>query len=195
MNGEPLTPAHGFPLRLVVPGYIGARSGKWLAEIAVQRVPSDNYYRTHAYKLFPPQITAESVDWEDGLVLGQTPVNAAICEPVGGAALDAGTIRVRGYAITGGDRRVARVDLSTDEGASWVEAELLDEPQPWSWRLWQADVQLEPGHHTLIVRAVDSAANSQPQSAASIWNFKGYVNNAWHRVTVIVSPRLSSERI
>jgi len=66
MNGEPLPPHHGFPVRVLVPGYIGARSVKWLASIVLQDAPSTNYYQALAYKMFPPHIQAERVDWKQG---------------------------------------------------------------------------------------------------------------------------------
>ncbi len=186
MNDAPLTAQHGFPLRVVVPGYIGARSVKWLKRIVVQAVPSANYFQAQAYRLFAPQVTPDNVDWNSGLMLGEMSVNAVIGTPANGAELPAGSIEVRGYAIAGGDRRVARVDLSLDEGRSWITADLGGDDQPWTWRLWSARLNLAPGEHTLIARAIDSAANTQPEAISSVWNFKGYMNNAWHRVQLTV---------
>jgi len=187
MNGAPLTPAHGFPLRIVVPGYIGARNVKWLSRIMVQAMPSDNYFQSHAYKLFAPNVTPETVVWDSGLMLGEMSINAVICWPHNAMAIPAGAIEVRGYAIAGGNRHVARVDVSVDGGQSWNSADLLGDARPWTWRFWRALLNLTPGEHKLVVRAVDSAANTQPEDVRSIWNFKGYMNNAWHRVTVKVT--------
>ncbi len=184
MNGEPLPPVHGFPLRVVAPGYIGARSVKWLAEIAVQSQPSANYFQAHAYKIFPPHVHAENVDWASGLMLGELSINAVICRPAEGETLRPGRILVQGYAIAGGGRSVERVDLSTDDGEAWVTARLLGGPDPWSWRFWEAELDLEPGAACLAARAWDSAAQTQPEDARKIWNFKGYAHNAWHRVNV-----------
>ena len=184
MNGEPLTPGHGFPLRVVAPGYIGARSVKWLANIRVQEEPSSNYYQTHAYKLFPPQVDEETADWSKGLMLGELSVNSVICQPANEETLPAGPVSVRGYAVTGGDRSVERVDVSIDGGESWMSADLLEEKDPWAWRLWEASVDLDPGEYELVARAWDSAANTQPELSEQIWNFKGYMENSWHRVRV-----------
>lgn len=184
MNGEPLTPGHGFPLRVVAPGYIGARSVKWLANIRVQEEPSSNYYQTHAYKLFPPQVDEETADWSKGLMLGELSVNSVICQPADEEMLPAGPVSVRGYAVTGGDRSVERVDVSIDGGESWMSADLLEEKGPWAWRLWEASVDLDPGEYELVARAWDSAANTQPELSEQIWNFKGYMENSWHRVRV-----------
>ncbi len=187
MNGAPLTPAHGFPLRAVVPGYIGARSVKWLSRIRVAATPSDNYYQSHAYKLFAPDVNSETVDWDAGLMLGEMSVNSVICWPHNGMTIPAGSIEARGYAITGGNRHIARVDFSGDCGKSWITADLLGDARPWTWRFWRARLNLTPGEHQLVVRAVDSAANTQPEDLRSIWNFKGYMNNAWHRIKVAVA--------
>jgi sulfite oxidase len=186
MNGAPLTALHGFPLRLVVPGYIGARSVKWLKRIIVQAAPSDNYFQAQAYRLFGPDVTPENVNWDAGLMLGELPINAVITSPQAGSQLPAGSIEVQGYAIAGGNRCVARVDLSADEGRSWITTDLEGDDRPWTWRLWHTRLNLAPGEHHLIVRAFDSAANSQPEDIRSVWNFKGYMNNAWHRVCVAV---------
>jgi sulfite oxidase len=184
MNGEPLAPEHGFPLRVVTPGYIGARSVKWLASISIQEEPSSNYYQTHAYKLFPPQVDEETADWSKGLMLGELSVNSVICQPADEETVPAGPVSVRGYAVTGGERSVERVDVSIDGGESWTTADLLEEKDPWAWRLWEASVDLDPGEYEVVARAWDSAANTQPELSEQIWNFKGYMENSWHRVRV-----------
>lgn len=186
MNDMPLPPVHGFPLRMVVPGYIGARSVKWLREIRVRSGPSENYFQAKAYRLFPPQVNADNVVWEQGLMLGQMQLNSVICLPEPQARVLAGSVELRGYAIAGGARQIARVDVSADGGRSWQQAELLGSARPWAWRLWRAVCTLAPGRHELVVRAVDTATNMQPASMQQIWNFKGYAANGWHRQTLTV---------
>jgi sulfite oxidase len=186
MNGEPLTPLHGAPLRVVVPGYIGARSVKWLERITVQDKPSENYFQRRAYRLFPPQTNAEDVVWEEGMMLGEMNLTSVICSHEENEQVAAGLVTVEGYAMAGGERTVMRVDVSGDGGETWIQAELTNELQAMSWRLWKADLHLEAGEHQLVARAVDSAANYQPQKISQVWNFKGYMNNAWHRVNVTV---------
>jgi len=185
MNGAPLTPDHGFPLRVVVPGYIGARSVKWLSSITLQSGPSENYFQAHAYKLFPAHVSPETVDWSQGLMLGELSITSAICVPAPNAHLAVGPIHVSGYAMAGGGRTIERVDLSFDAGRTWQQAQ-LGYAEPWAWRLWHATLDLKPGTYTLIVRAWDSAANTQPEQHCSVWNFKGYMNHAWHRVPIVV---------
>jgi sulfite oxidase len=183
MNGAPLPPVHGAPLRVVVPGYIGARSVKWLSTITVQDEPSDNYFQAHAYRLFAPQVGPQDVDWESGLMLGELPVNSVICSPGDGGALAPGEVVVQGYAMAGGGRTLARVDLSGDGGRTWRTADLAGEGR-WAWRLWEGRLELPAGEHELVCRAWDSAAQTQPEHPAHVWNFKGYANNAWHRVRI-----------
>ena len=185
MNGEPLAPMHGYPARIVTPGYIGARSVKWVGKINLLDHPSENYYQSRAYRLFPSHVDPSNVDWESGLMLGELSVNAAIAQPQPEVSLAPGSVTVCGYSQAGGERRVARVDVSADGGESWIEAK-LGEARPWSWRFWSAEVELSEGEHVLIARAWDSAGNSQPESPRQTWNFKGYMNNAWSRVTVKV---------
>jgi sulfite oxidase len=184
MNGHPLPAEHGYPLRAVVPGVIGARSVKWLAEITVQAEPSRNYYQTHAYKLFPPEAEAETADWACAPMLAEFPVNAVICEPAAGARLTAGPTDVRGYAVAGGGAPIAWVEVSADGGLNWLLADLGEDGGPWAWRLWSARVVLARGPAELVVRARDAHGNQQPADLAAVWNFKGYLNNAWHRVPV-----------
>lgn len=183
MNGEPLPPVHGAPLRVVVPGYIGARSVKWLSAITLQDKPSDNYFQSKAYRLFPQAMRAETVDYGQGMMLGDFPVSSVICSPLEGETLAAGTVTVKGWALAGGGRTVERVDVSADGGRTWTVA-ALSESGPWTWRLWEAALDLPAGSHELLCRAWDSAAHTQPEHPAQVWNFKGYVNNAWHRVRV-----------
>ena len=187
MNGSPLPPVHGGPLRVVVPGYIGARSVKWISRITLQENPSDNYFQAKAYRLFPPSVTPDSVDWETGMMLGESPVNSVICSPEPGARLPAGPVTVRGWAMAGGGREIARVDVSADGGRIWTTAELESRDSGWTWCVWAAALDLPPGEHEILCRAFDSAAQTQPAHPAQVWNFKGYANNAWHRVRVAIS--------
>jgi len=183
MNGEPLRPEHGAPLRVVVPGYIGARSVKWVGEVTVQTGPSDNYFQARAYKLFPPHVDARTVDWDAGTMLGELPVNSVIAIPAGGALVSSGRVIVRGYALSGADR-IATVEVSADGGRTWQPAAAATQASRWSWCVWEHIVDLAGGTHELVARARDAAGNAQPERVADVWNFKGYVNNAWHRIRI-----------
>jgi hydroxyacylglutathione hydrolase len=186
MNGKPLPPAHGFPLRVVVPGYIGARSIKWLATITVQSQPSTNYFQARTYRLYPSRVRSETTP-EHGFSLGETPVNSVVCQPGEGAVVTGPRVLAGGYALTGGTREIERVEVSLDRGATFITATLLDRGQAGAWRLWEAELELGPGPYELAVRAWDSAASTQPENAEGIWNLKGYINNSWHRVRFTVA--------
>ena len=187
MNGEPLAPEHGHPLRAVVPGFAGARSPKWLTGIIVQDRPSDNPMQARDYKLLPPDVTADTVDWAQGMTINEMPLNAAICDPAPHATLPAGPVTLSGYAVATA-RAITRVDVSADGGRTWRQAALEhDEAAPWSWTFWQATLELDGGAHELAVRAWDGAGQTQPARPDDTWNFKGYLSAAWHRVPVTVS--------
>lgn len=187
MNGEALSPEHGFPVRVVVPGYAGARSPKWLARITVQDAPSDAKPQARDYKLFPPSVTKDTADWDQGTTINELPVNSAICEPTAFAELKAGPTTIRGWAQASA-RSIARVDVSGDGGRTWSQAVLEhDEASPWSWTLWRIELDLTTGEHELVVRAWDGAGQTQPALPDDTWNFKGYLSSAWHRVRVKVA--------
>jgi sulfite oxidase len=199
MNGEPLPPNHGAPLRVVVPGYIGARSVKWLAAVELRERSSDNYFQARAYRLYPPGMRVGDLDPEQGFELGELSVSCLITEPLvadadGGAAgraeVAAGRVAVRGFAYAGGGRPVRRVELSADGGATWTTARLDDgagrggDGAGWSWRLFTGEVDVAPGDGEIAARAWDAAGHTQPSDPAQLWNCKGYMNNAWSRVGV-----------
>ena len=187
MNGIPLPREHGYPVRTVVPGFIGARSVKWLGRIVVADRPSENNFLARDYKLFPPEATPETVKPEQYGPIYEFVLASAICSPMAGATVRAGKVEVSGYAVPPGADGVsiASVQVSADGGVTWSPAELVGEDAPFTWRLWKASVTLSPGMPTLVARAVDSRGQVQPEKAP--WNFKGYLYNGWHRVPVTVS--------
>ena len=185
MNREPLPVVHGAPLRVVVPGYIGARSVKWLERIEVRSEPWHGYFQHVVYRLLPEDGTVAP---GAGMPLGLIALNSDVLSPADGDTVDAGPVQVRGYAFAGGERHVTRVDVSLDAGASWTQTQLLEDLGPWAWRHWQITVELSPGEHEILVRAWDSSAATQPEDEAALWNPKGYVNNARPRIRVRAAP-------
>lgn len=181
MNGEPLPPVHGAPLRVVVPGYIGARSVKWVHRIEVRDRPSDNFFQASTYRLLPPDAPVTGTPGE-GVELGLVAVNADFLRPDDGSSHPAGPVAVAGYAFAGGDRTVVRVDVSVDGGDTWSQADLGEQVSTWSWRHWSATVELPRGRTEVLARAWDSSAALQPERPEHVWNPKGYVNNSWARL-------------
>lgn len=183
MNGRPLPAVHGAPLRMVVPGYIGARSIKWLDRIELRAQPWAGSHQQVAYRLLRPD---EEPGPGRGVELGELALNAVVLAPEEGARVPGGRVEVRGYALAGGARHVARVEVSADGGATWTAAELLDDLGPWAWRTWRARLRLAPGRAEIVARAWDSAGHTHPERAEDLWNPKGYVNNSWAHVAVEV---------
>jgi sulfite oxidase len=184
LNGAPLPQAHGFPLRAVVPGWIGARSVKWLGRIQVSTEPSPNYFQTRAYRMAREVNHADPRDVARGTALTEVPLNTVILAPAAGAVLPAGRHLVRGWSMGAGGAALARVELSLDGGRSWHPARVARSGERWAWSFWELEVTLEPGAHTIMARAVSADGETQPTSAQETWNVKGYGNNAWYRVTL-----------
>ena len=167
MNGAPLAVEHGAPVRVVVPGWIGARSVKWLTTVTVQAQPSAGFFQAEDYTI-------------DGAQLDELPVNAAVCLPEDGI-LRSGPVRLAGWAMGSGGRPITAVELSTDGGRTWTPAEMSPGAGPWTWRLWQADVDVPDGGE-VVVRARDTAGACQPEHVRWTSNPRGYLHNAWPRV-------------
>jgi sulfite oxidase len=187
MNGQQLPRVHGGPVRIVVPGYIGARSVKWVNAITVQAKPSQNYFQAFAYRILPADSDPDATGPDAGISLSSVALSCDILVPDDGAEVPAGSLGIRGYAFVGDNRGIARVDVSLDDGRSWRQAKLLPEPSRWAWRHWLLTVEAQPGPLTITARAWDSTGATQPESAASLWNPKGYANNSWARVRVEVT--------
>ncbi|KAF9152178.1 hypothetical protein BG015_005667 [Linnemannia schmuckeri] len=189
MNGQPLTRDHGFPLRVVVPGYIGARSVKFLQKILVQPQESTSFFQRRDYKILPPWIDSSNVDtaWDTTVSLGEMNVQCVICTPMEKEIiLCPKPVIVKGYAISGGGRAIYRVELSVDGGKTWEPVDKIEQTPDkisgmyWAWALWEKKVPKILTTSELVVRAYDSSGNMQPEFP--IWNYRGVMNNAWFRV-------------
>ena len=184
LNGAPLPPAHGFPLRSVVPGWIGARSVKWLGRITLSEEPSSNYFQSEAYRVQRRINPDDPRDVSAGVALSEVPLNAVILDPLPDAVVAAGRVPVHGWAMGAAGRPVTLVELSTNDGRDWTCVRIGQPSRPWTWAFWDATVELAPGRHTLAVRARDASDTTQPRDLSETWNVKGYSNNAWHRVAI-----------
>lgn len=183
MNGAALTPDHGYPLRMVVPGYIGARSVKWLGRIVVSDRPSPNHYVATAYKIVKK---TSPIDWSESGPIYRFPINAAICTPAADSTIAAGSVKLTGYALPSGRNGSSIKDLliSADDGKTWTRGEMTGEKHDFCWQLWNAQVNVNTNTKELLLRATDSSGDLMP--ARIPWNAKGYLRNSWYRLPVTV---------
>ena len=158
MNGKELPPAHGFPVRAVVPGWYGMASVKWLARIVVTERPFDGYFQTFMYSIWERRHSLPTL-----VPVTEIQVKAEIARPAPMEVVPARSrYRVHG-AAWGGESHVTKVEFSDDGGTSWVETKLLGEPVPYAWRFWEHDWETpRAGPRTLMARATDSRGRVQP---------------------------------
>jgi DMSO/TMAO reductase YedYZ molybdopterin-dependent catalytic subunit len=166
MNGEPVPPDHGFPVRAIVPGWVGVNNIKWVGRIEVAERTIDVPTTTRSYVL-------EGPDYPAKVVLRHQVVKSAVALPWG-APLRAGRQRVRGFAWSPAGR-ISRVEVSLDRGTTWQPAVLREPNLPRAWVRWDVDWDARPGEHTITTRAVDEHGAAQPASVS--WNALGYGYN------------------
>jgi sulfite oxidase len=184
LNGAPLPPDHGFPVRAVVPGWIGARSVKWLGKIILSEGPSRNYFQTKAYRFQRATNPNDIRDVTSGSELNVLPLNAVILWPTRDEVVPSGPVKVRGWAMGSAGRQLRSIEVSANAGRDWYPARVARPPAEWSWTFWEAELDLSPGRHVLAARASDCSGETQPAAVGDMWNVKGYMNNAWHLIPV-----------
>jgi sulfane dehydrogenase subunit SoxC len=182
MNGEPLPPQHGFPLRLVVPGWYGMTNVKWIERIELVDEPFAGYQNRQGYRI-------RQTEEDEGVPLDRMQPRSLMVPPgipeflSRDRTVDAGEVLLEGRAWSG-LVPVASVEVSTDGGSTWSPAELDPAGERWAWRGWTFRWQAEPGEHVVASRARDEAGNEQPLELP--WNLGGYANNAVQTVRVTV---------
>merc|ERR1719326_2329060 len=201
-NGELLHPDHGYPVRLLIPGYIGGRMIKWLCKITVSDKETDNFYHIFDNRVFPPHIVSKEVAtkeeiWKDPLYriddrnlqcVIWRPGHSTKLSPSNGSGSD--TTTVSGYAYNGAGRPVHRVEVTLNGGRNWRMADIERfEPEnqygkQWCWVFWSAQVPIDAiaGSAEICARAWDDSQNPMP--ALPTWNLMGMMNNPWFRVKV-----------
>lgn len=183
MNGRPLEPQHGAPLRLIVPGWYGMASVKWLAGIEAVAEPFAGYQMRRAYRYqAAPDDPGEPVTLIRPRALMVPPGVPEFMTRT--RLVEAGPVQLEGRAWAGRSA-VDRVEVSSDGGATWADARLDEPVGPFAWRGWSFAWQATPGRHTLLVRA--TAADGRRQGGEPGWNVGGYGNPALQRVEVVVS--------
>jgi DMSO/TMAO reductase YedYZ molybdopterin-dependent catalytic subunit len=182
MNGAPLPPQHGFPLRAVVPGWYGMTSVKWLTSIAVMDTAYDGFQNAVAYRY--------KRDFDDtGDPVTRIAVRALMIPPgfpdfgSRGRIVEAGRVVLTGRAWSGRGV-VTKVEVSYDGGGAWSDADLEPALGSYAWARWRATWDAAPGDHVLCVRATDDTGETQPLEPA--WNAQGMANNGIQRVPVHV---------
>ncbi|GLP69373.1 sulfite oxidase [Streptomyces sp. TUS-ST3] len=182
MNGAPLPPQHGHPLRLVVPGWYGMAHVKWLREITVTDTPFTGFQQAVAYRLRQhPGDKGEPVTRIAPRALLVPPGFPDFMSRV--RVVRPGTVTLEGRAWSG-RAPVTSAEVSTDGGGSWHEAELEpDAGHRWAWRRWRFDWRVEPGEFVLSARATDAQGHTQPLEQP--WNRGGFANNLVQRVEVV----------
>jgi sulfane dehydrogenase subunit SoxC len=183
MNGAALLPQHGFPLRLVVPGWYGMTNVKWLAHITVLERPYDGYQNAVSYRLY-------DADGNPGEPVTRM-LPRSLTVPPGvpefltrERRLEPGSVTLRGRAWSG-HGPIERVEVSTDDGRTFADARLEEPLGEAAWVGWSFGWDAQPGEHVLCSRATDAAGNTQPLEPP--WNRSGYANNAVERIPVVVS--------
>lgn len=206
INDELLSPDHGFPLRLIVPGHIGGRMVKWLARIHVSEYESDNPHHLHDNRVLPSHVDAERATAENWwakpeFVIQELNVNSVLLSPAHMEVLDLNNVssitneagpcyKVSGYAYSGGGRRIIRVEVTLDDGATWDNCRIIYKEKPnaygkmWCWVQYELEVPLTclTQASEVCVRAWDSSMNTQPEFPT--WNVMGMMNNPWFRVKI-----------
>lgn len=183
MNGAPLQPQHGFPLRLLVPGWYGMASVKWLERIEAVDKPFDGYQQARTYRF--------KTDKDDpGIPVSRIRLRALMSPPgipdffTRRRLVEAGPVQLRGRAW-GGTAPLHKVEVAVD--GHWSDATLDAPIGEWAWRGWSFDWTAEPGDHELACRATDAAGETQPLEPP--WNYQGMGNNGVQTVRVTVRAR------
>lgn len=221
MNGEDLPRDHGYPVRMIIPGHVGARQVKWLHKIKLSNTPSTKSYQCKSYLGFAPDITFEKdlADWpparlDQAPIIHEQPVTSFICNPPQNAVIGmkgATDFTFKGVAWSGGGRGIGRVDVSVDGGESWTASELYKPIEQkynhhWAWTQFSKTIVLpedvkeklkrgEKAELDITSKALDSSFNVQPSVMAPYWNARGIAINHWYHVKVTLDPNLPKGEI
>ncbi|NWG23563.1 MAG: sulfite oxidase [Pseudorhodoplanes sp.] len=189
MDGQPLPNIHGGPVRLLIPGWPGSLSAKWLTRIWIRDKEHDGPgMGQFSYRVaIKPMVPGDKADPKNFKDLESMPVRSIITNPADGTKLAAGTreVKLRG-ASWAGDHEVRQVDISTDYGATWQRASLSKPKNKYDWQRWTATVKLpSDGYYEIWTRATDTRGVAQPH-VVGFWNPQGYGGNPMHRIRVLV---------
>ncbi|KAH1213896.1 Nitrate reductase [NADH] 2 [Glycine max] len=209
-NGEHIPPDHGFPVRLIIPGFIGGRMVKWLKRIVVSEHESDNHYHYKDNKMLPSHVDADLANeegwwYKQEYKINELSINSVITTPSHEEILSINSYttqrpyELRGYAYSGAGRKVTRVEVTFDGGETWHVCTLDHTEKPnkygkyWCWCFWSLEVEVIDllGTNEIAVRAWDEGLNTQPEHLN--WNLMGMMNNCWYRVKTNVGKPAKGE--
>ncbi|KAJ3295805.1 hypothetical protein HDU79_008332 [Rhizoclosmatium sp. JEL0117] len=190
MNGSPLPKDHGWPVRALVPGHVAARSVKWVTKITLAEDESESHWQQRDYKGFGPSKTLEESDYSTAVSIQEMPVQSCVTVPQPNETVpvvEGRATGIKGFAWSGGGRGIVRVDVSVDGGKTWTDAKLTRPGQEagkeWAWTHWEASVPVtKEGPVEIVCKAVDTSYNEQPRDMESVYNVRGVLVSAWHRV-------------
>ncbi|KAB5513293.1 hypothetical protein GE09DRAFT_1267342 [Coniochaeta sp. 2T2.1] len=201
MNDVPLPPDHGYPVRLMIPGYVGGRCVKWLRRIWISDGENDSHYHVWDNRVLPSFVTDMDGDFAETLfhhpdtACNEQILNSVITKPAQGekialsTAHKGTTYRIEGYAYDGGGRQVQRVEVSLDGGGTWLycirrypDAPIRHGNKFWTWLHWHVEVEMSQvlRAESITVRCFDVSKHTQPERP--IWNIMGIMNNCWYTV-------------
>lgn len=190
LNGQPLPALHGFPLRLVVPGYPGSASGKWLNRLWIRNQVHDGPKMTGSAYRIPkhPVAPGTQVPEEDMKIIEEMPVKSLITFPKSGGKItqaQSKSVHCRGFAWKG-EKPIHAVDISFNFGKTWIRTKLHEQKNPYAWQRWETKFSLpQKGYYEIWARATDHLGHQQPMVVPG-WNPKGYLNNAMPRISIEV---------
>ncbi|KAK3073453.1 hypothetical protein LTS18_014436, partial [Coniosporium uncinatum] len=201
MNNVPLPPDHGYPARIMIPGYVGGRCVKWVNRIWVSEKENDSHYHIWDNRVLPSFVTEKDGEFAEALfhhpdtACNEQNLNSVITKPAHGEKLPltearkGRTYKISGYAYDGGGHEVQRVEVSLDEGKTWLYCirQFPDKPirhgkKFWTWLHWHVEVSMVHllQAKSIAVRCFNVFKNTQPESPS--WNSMGMMNNCWYVV-------------
>lgn len=192
MNDEDLPRDHGYPLRLIVPGYVGIRNLKWIKNISFSDKEAEGPWQSGLlYKIFKNEEQIKDIKNISSIL--EIPIQCVIVQPSDGDVIKNSTIEVKGFALSGNGRGILKVEVSIDGGKTWKDAKLVEgseqkSNQAWAWTFWNItfynNIQ-QNNNFKIICRATDVLDNKQPPNYIDIWNIRGLNNNSWHTINIL----------
>jgi nitrate reductase (NAD(P)H) len=212
MNGKRLTPDHGYPIRLILPGMVGGRMVKWLKKITVSKEESQSFYHWHDNKVLPSAVDFSAVEsgwwYKPEFTLYDMNINSIIITPAHQERLEVGPVinenqkyTIKGVAFSGGGRRVTRVEVTLDEGKTWIPCNVVYPDKitrhglrVWVWCRWDVSIEVWKifQSKSICVRAWDRSCNTQPKEPT--WNLLGMMNNAWYKIMINLNEIKEKEK-